>query len=261
MRKRVITSVLAIGLVLSLSVPAFAYSPSATAKIQKGSNSLIFIGNLKLDAPKNEIRHSYYTATVTKTSDNRILFTDNKSDYPPSRPYNSKYTLQHPDSGEYEILVAGTVQYYNHQSDDTPSAQDSIFYGYNSYKSKLRNDDNTNSFIKDQTKKITDTFSLDLSQYRQIKRGSTEFLKIGLIQLDSEINLAYGDTVPVYLLNKDKTNGLILKQDINGMDYLYSFIFDSGNLEITSSNKIQKEFIGDKTFFEKYPVCPIEEIK
>lgn len=257
MKKRIITVVLAVMLVFCFSISAFAYSPQATANISEVSNSLVFTGSLRLDAPKNEINHSYYNATVTQISSNRVLFTDDRSDYPPSSPYNSKYTLQSPDSDEYEITVAGTVVYYA-QSSDYPYAAKSLFYGFNSSGIKSQSNKTATAFIKDQTNQLVNAFDIDLSQYKQVERGSDEFLKSNLLTLNNQISLAYGDTVPAYFINDDKNEGIILKQDINGIDYLYSFTIDSENVEVNSTKQVQKEFIGDRTFFERNPVSPIE---
>lgn len=89
-------------------------------------------------------------------------------------------------------------------------------------------------------------FEIKEASYHFVQRYSDEFSTLNLVETDIFIDRRIGDTKPVYLINKEGEELLILKQDIKGVNYKFSFSFKNGQYTLEETEQKQGKFIDGK---------------
>lgn len=92
---------------------------------------------------------------------------------------------------------------------------------------------------------IASEFDIDLSEYTYIKPNDEEYKASNLFLLRFEFESNAGDLVPRIYLGDSKQSGIILKQDKNGLNYMYNFEADDDKWKITNIKEKQGVILQD----------------
>ena len=92
---------------------------------------------------------------------------------------------------------------------------------------------------------IASEFDIDLSEYRYLEPTDTEYKSSNLFLLRIQFNSNTGDLVPRIYLDESRKGGIILKQDKNGLNYMYNFEADDDKWIITNIKEKQGAILQD----------------
>ena len=136
-----------------------------------------------------------------------------------------KITFENP--GNSNIHLAGTV-FLNNQDHQTTTFQGE----------DTRNLE-TEALIESRDRAILSTFNVDLTGYKEINPPEEEYFAEGLLTARRQIDLKYGDTIPITYISSDKDHAYTFKQDITGINYMYEFIRNNDDWTLVASSEMQ----------------------
>lgn len=238
-------------LICALSLNVYAYSSDVSASVSPDGSGIYFYSRNYSNASPANIRVINHYAEYSWMG--VILATSNYGDT--QHRYNSlssHYNYNNARYGVYSSSVHGVTEYMPPITyRDTPSTSSSYEKPESLAVSSFSDSGSVENFLDELGQTIFTAFGTDLKVYRKIDTMNTYSIgnddDLELLDIRKQIPLQYGDSVPSVYLNAGNTQGIALKQDLNGVYYLYSFEYNLGNDSdsswvITSTKTVQGEY-------------------
>lgn len=207
--------VLAIVFVCSLSLAASAYSLSGYASATGSISGLSFSGRASTNCPLSALESSDGEFDVYEAG--RSLYYSIQHD---KTSFSDSWEVRSPQPEIYECAMTGNFYYFNLPGDkQTWTAEKDLRIGRSAesgkqaiYTMDLGFKDYFSAF-----------FNIEEESYTFIQCYSDAYSSLNLRETDKFIEKQIGDTKPIYLISRDNSELLVLKQDANGVNYKFTF--------------------------------------
>lgn len=110
---------------------------------------------------------------------------------------------------------------------------------------------------------IAKGFNIDLDKYREIDRRNNDeklFKDPKFIDLYINLDVKRGDTIPGIFLDEENNKIIILKQDINTINYMYGFEYLDDEWKMSDMKTCKGIRVIDRSNFDKYTKTTTETI-
>lgn len=219
MKKKIVSLVLAVVFVCSLSLAASAYSLSGYASATGSISGLNFSGRASTNCPLSALESSDGEFDVYEAG--RSLYYSIQHD---KTSFSDSWEVRSPGYELYECYMTGNFYYLNlPEEKQTWSGVKDLRMGRSAVSGKQA------VFMMDLGFKdyFSALFDINEESYTFIQCYSEAYSSLNLRETDKFIKKQIGDTKPVYLISRDNSELLVLKQDVNGINYKFTFSYQN----------------------------------
>lgn len=261
---RLFSAILVIAMVFSFSTIAYAYSPSITVQIYPVSGDMYFYGKVATNASASLVElitydtESYDELTGVVLASYSASYEDGTAN-----SISSSYTYEDAEASIYGKYVHGNVEHYNLPAQDFSDTEYKTYDYRDLAKSANASANitaaltNANAVMENRNSAIAESFNIDLDNYTRVKMTDSEFTDLNLSQLKQQIISEYGDTIPGIYINADNTGGVVVKQDRDAVNYLYTYESDgNGGWAVVSTDTVQSDTLFLADYLEEHPNSP-----
>lgn len=215
MKKKMVSWVLAVVFVCSLSLVASAYSVSGYASATGSISGLSFSGRASTNCPLSALESSDGEFDIYEAG--RSLYYSTQHD---KTSFSDSWEVRSPKYELYECYMTGNFYYLNlpeeKQTWDDSKDLRVVRSNISVDKAIYKLDSGFKSYF-------SDVFNISDEAYTFIQKYSEEYIALKLDETDVFINRELGDTKPVYFMNQEGNELLVLKQNAKGTNYMFTF--------------------------------------
>lgn len=224
---------------LSCIFTAYAYERKLRVYVGPNGSTIRFECEVSTDAPANYVEHIEYATESYDDTLGEVISAYEDIASGKSR-LASYYNYENAPAHLFSKWAHGVIDYIPNVPYDVWQDSQTV-----SYDNRGTRSSEIEALIDSRDNAILSTFNIDLTGYKEINPPEEEYFAEGLLTARRQIDLKYGDTIPVTYINSDKDHAYTFKQDITGINYMYEFNRNNDDWVLVASSETQGTIMED----------------